>query len=92
MKGFALGLVLKQRQKATRKWPIWRCPLSSRGGGGGAWWEGGFVIIINDQNECDRYMAAPHAEICTSTAAKSDVQTRCGWNELRLKRHPRTAD
>ena len=22
MKGFALGLVLKQRQKATRKWPI----------------------------------------------------------------------
>ena len=23
MKGFALGLVLKQRQKATRKWPIY---------------------------------------------------------------------
>ena len=22
MKGFALGLVLKQRQKTTRKWPI----------------------------------------------------------------------
>ena len=22
MKGFALGLALKQRQKATRKWPI----------------------------------------------------------------------
>ena len=22
MKGFALGLVLKQRQKRTRKWPI----------------------------------------------------------------------
>ena len=34
MKGFALGLVSKQRQKATRKWPIepsisWRHPFVS---------------------------------------------------------------
>ena len=28
MKGFALGLVLKQRQKATRKWPICNCEMT----------------------------------------------------------------
>ena len=30
MKGFALGLVLKQRQKRTRKWPIKRTPFIER--------------------------------------------------------------
>ena len=30
MKGFALGLVLKQRQKTTRKWPITKCPIFKR--------------------------------------------------------------
>ena len=30
MKGFALGLVLKQRQKRTRKWPIETSHLSRR--------------------------------------------------------------
>ena len=30
MKGFALGLVLKQRQKTTRKWPIIKCPIFKR--------------------------------------------------------------
>ena len=25
MKGFALGLTLKERQKVTRKWPIYTC-------------------------------------------------------------------
>ena len=33
MKGFALGLVLKQRQKTTRKWPIF--PLTIWIGGSG---------------------------------------------------------
>ena len=28
MKGFALGLVLKQRQKRTRKWPIETPPVA----------------------------------------------------------------
>ena len=38
MKGFALGLVLKQRQKRTRKWPIKVLSAEGRrgeGGGGG---------------------------------------------------------
>ena len=30
MKGFALGLVLKQRQKRTRKWPIANCIKTGR--------------------------------------------------------------
>ena len=30
MKGFALGLVLKQRHKRTRKWPIIRLSLDKR--------------------------------------------------------------